>query len=133
MSPEELAGWEYLLQDPERRGEAARVLSREHRARGGEKLAVALEALAIATRDPGEEALVLADLGRVRLSMGDGEQAALAFARAIYLAPADASTLLAGLGGFADRSLAADVLADLRSDAPQAALAAIDRELSALR
>ncbi len=133
-SPEELATWERLLQDPARRAEAARVLAQEHRARGavGEPRAAALEALAIVTRDPREEARVLAELGRVRLAMRDGEQAALALARAVYLAPDDAS-LLRGLGDGSDRALAAEVLEDVRTDAPQAALAAIDAELAALR
>ncbi|HEY3449858.1 MAG TPA: hypothetical protein VGK67_26125 [Myxococcales bacterium] len=133
MSPDELATWEKRLQDPDRRGEAARVLAQELRPRGGgEKLAVALEVLAIVTRDPGEEAQVLAELGRLRLSMRDPEQAALALARAVYLAPGDAS-LLKGLRDSPDRALAADVLEDLRSDAPPAAVAAIEAELAALR
>ena len=132
MSPEELATWEELLQDPDRRAEAARALAQEHRPRGGERLAVALEVLAIVTRAPQEEARILAELGRVRLSMSDGEQAALALARAIYLAPDDAS-LLKGLSQTADRALAADVLQDLASDAPPAARAAIEAELAALK
>ncbi|MGC4113471.1 MAG: hypothetical protein QM765_02130 [Myxococcales bacterium] len=136
MSPEELSAWEKLLQDPERRTEAARVLAHEHRLRPGdgsrEKLAVALEVLAIVTRDPKEEARILAELGRVRLAMGDGEQAALALARALYLVPDDDS-ILGGLRDSKDRTLAAEVLEDLATDAPKAALAAIQAELAALK
>ena len=82
--------------------------------------AIELEAQAVATRNPRDEAHVLGELARVRLALGDGEQALLALARALHLAPDDAS-LLAGLESIPERALAADVLADLATDAPASA------------
>jgi cytochrome c-type biogenesis protein CcmH/NrfG len=92
-----------------------------------ERLAEALERLAVALSDPREEAAVLAELGRVRLSQSDAEQAFLALARALWLTPDDAS-ILSGLAG----PVAQDVLRELRVDAPARALPHIDAALARL-
>jgi Flp pilus assembly protein TadD len=92
-----------------------------------EAFAEALERLALALCDPREEALVLAELGRVRLAQDDLERAFLALARALWLLPDDAS-ILSGLEGPAAR----DVLCELRVDAPARARPFIDAALASL-
>jgi len=87
--------------------------------------AEALEKQAHSLADPREEARVLSELGRVRLSLGDGEQALLALARALFLAPDNAATIVNGLRG----ALAREVLEELKVDAPAAARSAIERAL----
>jgi len=94
--------------------------------------AAELEAQAVASRDPRAEAHVLAELARVRLSLGDAEQALLALARALHLAPDDAS-LLEGLESMSDRALVADVLADLATDAPVSARPLVEAALARVK
>lgn len=133
MNPDEIAALEQQLSDPERRAEAASALAEVHRRAGRhDKLAQALETLAITTREPRAEARVLAELGRARLALRDAEQALLAFGRAFYLAPEDRD-LLAGARSVAEPAMLVDVLEDLLSDAPAAARPCIEQELAALR
>lgn len=81
-------------------------------------LARALEVLAL-DADRETEPPLLVELGQVRFALGADEEAFLAFARALYLAP-EAPAVFAAIEGLGSGGRARDVVRELLVDAPEA-------------
>ena len=113
--------------------EALRTLAKERRTGSDvQGLARALEALAVATGDPKEEAETLVALAALRLChLQQPEEAFLSAARAVHLDPAN-SQLLAPLREAASKAGAQatyrEIIAEMLADAPQTARPMLERE-----
>ncbi len=130
MEPDRLAALTVLLDDRSRRQPAARALVEALRSEGpSPTLARALEVLALdANLETEPERLV--ELGRVRFALDGDEEAFLAFARALYLAP-EAPAVFAALEGLPNGQRAQDLVRELLVDAPEASRPRLERLLRA--